>query len=92
MRLAERIANELRSQGGVWCSWGDGILVDVCYDHVKIRNKHPLNVMKAACDAMERAPDIFEKLMIRGHDARCRPRLIRAFKLRPSPSVEDGDA
>lgn len=82
MRLAERIAEALRAEGAVWVCWGDGILVEACGDHVKLKNNHPLNVINAACNAMERAPDIFEKHLVRGHDARCRSRLVRAFKLR----------
>ena len=81
MRLADHIAAEMRLQGIHCVCWGDGMLVDVCSDRMRLKNDHPLNVMTAACDAMERAPDLFRKFMMLGHDARCRQRLVRAFEL-----------
>lgn len=82
MRLADRIADEMIGEGITCVSWGDGLLVNACRDHTRLKNPHPLNVMKAACDALERAPDRFEKFMMHGHDARARQRVVRAFKLK----------
>lgn len=81
MRLADRIAVEMTSRGVACVCWGDGVLVDACRDHVSLRNDHPINVMKAACDALERAPDRFQKFRMKGHDSRARARTVRAFKL-----------
>jgi hypothetical protein len=77
------MADAMRRDGITCVSWGDGILVDTCREHMRLKNSHPLNVMKAACDAMERAPDLFEKFMMYGHDARARARVVRAFRLKP---------
>jgi hypothetical protein len=88
-RVADYIAEAMEKDGIECICWGDGLLVDVGRDHLKLRNMHPLNVTKAACDALENAPDRFEKFMMRGHDARARPRLVRAFRLKqqtPQPN------
>lgn len=81
MRLADHIAEAMKQENIRYICWGDGFLVDTARDHLKLRNMHPLNILKAACDAMERAPDRFEKFMMRGHDCRARQRLVRAFRL-----------
>lgn len=80
-RLADHVADEMDRRGTQYVSWGDGILVDVCRERMHLKNDHPLNVLKAACDALERAPDRFRKFMMVGHDARGRTRTVRAFEL-----------
>lgn len=80
MRIADRIALHMREQGTEWIMWGDGSLVDAAHGHVKAN--HPLDVMRAACDAMDRAPDLFEKHTIRGMDSRARDRLVRGYRLK----------
>ena len=82
VRLADRIADEMKRQNVRCVSWGDGLLVDVCRSRMRLKNDHPLNVMKAACNALERAPDRFRKFMMRGHDCNGNARLVRAFELR----------
>lgn len=86
MRIADHIAAALREDGTEWVCWGDGILVDVAKPHLKGHAaSHPLNVMTAACNAMERAPDLFEKHKMHGMDCRGRSRVVRAFKLKSKP-------
>lgn len=82
VRLADRVAAALRAEGTNFVCWGDGVLVDACGDFVSRRPAHPLNVMRAALDSCERATDLFYKHLILAHDARCRPRMVRAFQLR----------
>ena len=59
---------------------GDGILVDAAGDHVRLKNKHPLNVTKAALDAMDRAPDLFTKHYVKVDTGRG-DHLVRSFRL-----------
>src|ERR1700689_2462651 len=82
MRLAEHIAAELRVRGYRSVTWGDGVLVDAAGDHTRLTNNHPLNVMKAALTALERAPDLFRKTYIIAHDGRARRRAVRCFWLK----------
>lgn len=82
MRIADHIAEYMRAEGHRSLCWGDGALVNAARDHIKGRaGSHPLNVMTAACNAMERAPDLFEKFKIHGHDCRSNARVVRAFRL-----------
>lgn len=81
-RIADHIADALRREGTEWVCWGDGILCDVARPLLRGRAAaHPLNAITAACDAMERAPDLFEKHLMHGHDSRTRARVVRAFRL-----------
>ncbi len=81
MRIADHIAIAMREAGLSSVMWGDGLLVNAARQHMRLRNSHPLNVMTAACNAMERAPDIFEKRHIRGCDCNGNSRLVRGFLL-----------
>lgn len=93
VRLADRIAQAMIEQDyGDTIMWGDGLLNDIAHGHVTGRlSRHPLDRMIAACNALERAPDLFEKRHIHGCDSRNRERLVRGFKLigtpRPIPSA-----
>lgn len=80
-RIADRIAAHLRSLGITSCCWGDGLLTEEF--GINLKNNHPLNRMTAACDAMERAPDLFEKFHIRGMASNGQERIVRAFRLKP---------
>jgi hypothetical protein len=66
--------------------WGDGLLNDASYGHVTGKmSKHPLDRMIMALNALERAPDLFEKRHVRAHDSNCHERLVRSFKLIGTP-------
>lgn len=80
-RIADTIAERMRAEGRDSVLWGDGFLSDQ-RDLFRLANMHPLNVIEAACNALERAPDLFEKRMVHAHDARCRARVVRGFKLK----------
>lgn len=82
IRLADRIAAHMIEEGITNCCWGDGFLVDVCRDHMSLENDHPIMVLTAACNAMERAPDLFKKWKIRAMDSRGHDRVVRAFGLK----------
>jgi hypothetical protein len=86
IRLADRIAHAMIEQDyGSSIMWGDGLLNDVAYGHVKgRRSKHPLDRQLAALDALERAPDLFQKHYIRLHTGPGE-RLVRSFKLIGTP-------
>jgi hypothetical protein len=86
-RLADRIAHAMLAEDfGSTIMWGDGLLNDVSYGHVSGRlSKHPLNRMILALNALERAPDLFEKRMIHAHDSNNSERLVRGFKLIGTP-------
>lgn len=87
VRLADRIAHAMIAEDyGSTIMWGDGLLNDVAYGHVTGRMaNHPFDRMLAALNALERAPDLFEKRHIRGCDSRGQNRLIRGFKLIGTP-------
>lgn len=79
-RIADRIAVKMREIGLTRCCWGDAFLGD---DYgIKLRNNHPLNRITAACNAMERAPDLFEKYHIRGMASGGQERIVRGFRLK----------
>jgi hypothetical protein len=90
-RLADRIAHAMIADDyGATIMWGDGLLNDVACGHVSGRlSRHPLDRMIAALNALERAPDLFEKRMIRACDSNGSERVVRGFKLigvpRPVP-------
>ena len=88
MRIADHIAAYMIENDLSHLMWGDGHLVNAAHDHVcfKTKPKHPLNVMDAACAAMDRAPDLFIKSHIRGMDSKGRPRVVRSFKLKQPES------
>lgn len=94
-RLADRIAHAMIEHDyGDRIMWGDGLLNDAIVDHVRGRlAEHPLDRMIAACNALERAPDLFRKYRAHGCDSRNRARVVRGFQLigtpRPFPA---GDA
>ncbi|WP_422363133.1 hypothetical protein [Pyruvatibacter mobilis] len=91
-RIAEYIAEALIEDGTTCVCWGDGILVDVARPHLKGHAaSHPLNVMTAACNALERAPDLFEKRKMYGMDCRGRARLVRMFMLKQPHTVAGGE-
>ena len=82
MRIADHIAAQMRADAITCVCWGDGILCDVARPLLRGRAaSHPLNAMTAACDALERAPDLFRKFRMRGHDSNGRARIVRAFEL-----------
>lgn len=87
VRLADRIAHAMiEADYGDTIMWGDGLLNDVAYGHVKGKMaKHPLDRMIVALNALERAPDLFEKRMIHGCDCSGNNRLVRGFKLIGKP-------
>lgn len=87
VRLADRIAHAMISQDyGDHIMWGDGLLNDVAYGHVRGRmGRHPLDRMTAACNALERAPDLFKKSRTLGMDSRGRERVVRYFCLIGKP-------
>lgn len=87
VRIADRIAHAMIEQDyGSTIMWGDGLLNDVAADHITGKmSRHPLDRMTAACNALERAPDLFEKRFIRGHDCNGHDRLVRGFKLIGTP-------
>lgn len=94
VRLADRIAHAMIEDGyGQHIMWGDGLLNDAAYGHVKGRlSRHPLDRMIAALNALDRAPDLFEKHWYSGIDSNGRPRRLRAFKLIgiPRPITPEG--
>ena len=81
VRIAEHIAAELKRAGLCSVSWGDPILVDSLPERTRRRNSHPLAAMKSACDALDRAPDLFTKAFIKAHDKSGTPRVVRSFRL-----------
>ena len=87
LRLADRIAHAMVEQDyGDTIMWGDGLLNDVAYGHVSGKMAgHPLDRMIMALNALERAPDLFEKRMINGCDSRGANRVVRGFKLIGKP-------
>lgn len=93
VRIADRIAHAMIEQDyGGMIMWGDGMLNDAICGHVTGKlARHPLDRMIAACNALERAPDLFEKRMIRAVDSNNHERLVRGFKLigipRPLPEA-----
>lgn len=82
MRIADRIAAYMRENNMESLGHGDGALSDAAAEHVNLGRSHPLNVMGAALDAMERTPDLFEKFYRRSSDCRGRQRLVRCFRLK----------
>lgn len=82
MRIADHIHKYFIEHDIEIVMWGDGCLVDASRKHVKLKNMHPLNVMDAAINAMDRAPDLFEKSYVRGHDSQSRQRVVRSFKVK----------
>lgn len=89
IRLADRIANVMLdpdSGYGNVIMWGDGLLNDVAYGHVTGRmSKHPLDRMIMALNALERAPDLFQKSWTLAHDSNGRQRRVRSFRLIGTP-------
>lgn len=87
VRLADRLAHAMIEQDyGSTIMWGDGLLNDVAYGHVSGRlSNHPLDRMILALNALERAPDLFEKRMIHAHDSNNHSRVVRGFKLIGTP-------
>lgn len=83
MRIADHIFKYMIEKDIRCLMWGDGELVNAAGPHVTVYNQHPLNVMTAALNAMERAPDLFLKQRIRGHDSRVRQRTVRGFRIHP---------
>jgi hypothetical protein len=87
-RIADYVADYMREENMSSVCWGDGFLVDASASHIRGKmSKHPLDIMTAACNALERAPDIFEKFMMRGHDCNGNPRVVRAFRLKDLENV-----
>ena len=85
MRIADHIAIYMREHDISALMWGDGALVNASRAHISGRSgAHPLNVMTAACNAMERAPDLFRKTRVHGSDANGNARVVRCFWLLPS--------
>ena len=80
-RLADRIADGMMADGCHTMGWNDHRLVDYIGGHTRLKNSHPMNVMRAACDAMDRAPDRFEKFYRRSADIRGNDRIVRCFRL-----------
>ena len=81
MRIADHIAAYMDREGITYAAWGDGFLCDVGRPLMRGRAAaHPLNSITAACDAMERAPDLFRKFRMRGHDSNGRARIVRCFE------------
>lgn len=62
-RLADVIAHAMPlNDYGDRIMWGDGLLNNVAYGRVRGRmSNHPLDRMIMALDALDRAPDLFEK-------------------------------
>jgi hypothetical protein len=89
VRLADHIARAMIDQEyGDTIMWGDGLLNDIAVDHVKGKlGRHPLDRMIAALNALERAPDLFEKGMIHGCDCSGHNRVVRGFKLIGTPRI-----
>lgn len=86
-RIADRFAHAMIEQDfGPNVMWGDGFLSDLAGGLVKGKmSRHPLDRMTAMLNALERAPDLFEKRYIRGGDCKGRNRLVRGFKLIGTP-------
>ena len=93
VRLADRIAAAMIAKDyGDRIMWGDGLLNDAIVDHVRGRlSRHPLDRLTAACNALDRAPDLFRKYRVNGCDSRCRNRVVRAYQLigKPRPIADD---
>ncbi|MEO0568292.1 MAG: hypothetical protein AAF066_11210 [Pseudomonadota bacterium] len=90
MRIADHIAEYMREHDIHCLMWGDGSLVNAAREHISGRSgSHPLNVMTAACNAMERAPDLFRKTRIHGCDANGNARVVRGFWLREFDKTVD---
>jgi hypothetical protein len=84
MRLADRVAEEMRLQHVRVVMRGDGLLVDACSDFVKRNPHHPMTVTDAALDSCGKALDLFEPHLVHAHDLIGRSRLVRAFRLKDS--------
>lgn len=82
-RIADRIAAYMREHDlGALC-WGDGHLANAARPWLRGKaGAHPLNAMTAGCNAMERAPDLFRKTLIRAADSAGNSRVVRCFWLR----------
>ena len=80
-RVADKIAARMREIGITRCCWGDGFLSEN-FSSRSLKTDHPLDRITSNCNSMERAPDLFEKYFIRGHDCGGRPRNVRAFLLK----------
>ncbi len=87
MRIADHIHKYFVEHDIEITIWGDGCLVDAASKHVKLKNMHPLNVMEAAVNALDRAPDLFEKGYVRAHDSQLRQRVVRSFRVK---AIADG--
>lgn len=88
-RIADDIAHQLIDgydfKIGSIVMWGDGILSDASGLITGKLSNHPLDRMTAACNALERAPDLFQKVKIRGMDSHARSRDVRGFRLIGKP-------
>lgn len=89
VRLADRIAHAMIADDGYTdcIMWGDGLLNDCVVDHGSKAKmaRHPLDRMIIALNALERAPDLFEKRRIHAHDSNANARVVRSFRLIGTP-------
>lgn len=92
VRLADIIAHAMAlNDYGTTIMWGDGLLNDVAYGRVTGKKaQHPLDRQILALNALDRAPDLFEKRYIRVWTGVAETR-VRSFKLigtpRPIPAA-----
>jgi hypothetical protein len=89
-RLADRIAQAMIDDDGYYdqcIMWGDWLLNDCVVDHgcTGKMARHPLDRMIVALNALERAPDLFQKQHVHAHDCNANARVVRSFKLIGTP-------
>jgi hypothetical protein len=78
--LADTAVRMIKASGLMTVVWGDGILVDICFN-AGVPYEHPLHAMQKTLAALAK-DERFEAFHIRGNDSRGRQRRVRAFKLK----------